>query len=324
MALQAILVASLSAVVFAACTGGADHPRTQRLSIATGPTGGVFYPFGGGIAKVITEYLPNTEATAEVTAASIDNLKFLRDGKSDIAFTLSDTLAEAVKGTGAFAQKPVRLRTLAVLYMAYTHIVTLTSSGISRVTDLKGRSVSTGTPGGGGESIAFHILEAAGLNRDTDIRRQGLSPAQAADAIKDGKLDAFFWTGGLPTAAVLDLNHTPGFTLRLLPSEGYVTAMNAAYGSGVYTSAIIPGGTYPDAPDDVGVVGATALLVVPDTMPEALAFDITRLLFEKQKELEAIHPEAANLKLQTATTGSPAPFHPGAERYYREHGVAVR
>lgn len=317
------LILALATVAVTACSSqqAANRSTTRRLSIATGTTGGVYYPYGGGIAKVITEHLPNTEATAEVTAASVDNLKFLRAGTSDIAFTQADMLAEAIKGTGAFAGQPVEARTLANLYMNYTQIVTLASSGIRSVGDLKGKAISTGAPGGGGELVAFRVLEAAGLNRDTDVRRQSLSVAQSADAIKDGKIDAFFWQGGLPTGAILDLSHTPGISIRMLPSDAYLPALRRAYGENLYARVLIPASTYPGVDADVPAVGMTNLLVVSATMPDALAYDLTRLLFERQKELAAIHPEAGHLDLKTGMTGSPAPFHPGAERYYRERGV---
>jgi hypothetical protein len=288
------------------------------LSIATGGTGGVYYPYGGAIAKVISEHLPDTEATAEVTAASVDNLKFLRDGKADIAFTLADTLADAIKGREAFEGKTVPVRALAVLYSNYTHIVTLTSNRIANLGDLKGKSVSTGSPGSGSEVIAFRLLEAAGLNHDTDVRRQGLGVSQSVDALKDGKVQAFFWSGGLPTAAILDLSHTPGMTIQMLSSDAYIPALQRTYGEQLYSRLTVPAATYPGLTSDVPVVGVANVLVVNESMPEPLAFDITRLLFENQSELVAIHPEAKNLSLQSATKGSAAPFHPGAVRYYRE------
>ena len=224
---------ALAMLTAAACSAPGDSTRregTRRLSIATGGTGGVYYPYGGAIAKVISEQLPGTEATAEVTAASVDNLKFLRDGKADIAFTLADTLADAVGGRGPFQGQPVAAQALAVLYDNYTHVVTLTTSGIKGLPDLKDKAVSTGSPGSGSEVIAFRLLEAAGLNHDTDVRRQGLGVSQSVDALKDGKIQAFFWSGGLPTAAILDLGHTPGITMRLLPNASYASVLQRTYG----------------------------------------------------------------------------------------------
>ena len=152
-ALGVCLLAMLGA---SAC--GSEGPPTLRLSIATGGTGGVFYPYGGGIAKVISEHVPNVEATAEVTAASVDNLKFLRDHKADLAFTTGDTLADAVNGNDAFQGAKLPLRALAVLYVNYTQVVTLGSGPIKALADLKGKVVSTGSPGSGGELTAFRIL----------------------------------------------------------------------------------------------------------------------------------------------------------------------
>jgi TRAP transporter TAXI family solute receptor len=307
----------LAAVLAVSC---APQGAKTRLSIATGGTGGVFYPYGGGIAKVISERIPGVEATAEVTAASVDNLKFLRDREADIAFTTGDMLADAVEGRDPFPDR-LPLRTLAVLYVNYTHVVTLASSGIERLADLRGKAVSTGSPGSGGEVTAFRILEALAIDPDRDIRKQSLGVAQAADALKDGKIDAFFWSGGLPTAAVLDLAHTPGLSIRLLANDDVLPALQQSYGPSLYFLRNVPKATYPGLERDVPVVSVTILLAVHEAMPPQLAYDITRTIFEHQAELAAIHPEARNLSLATAVEGSPAPFHEGAIRYYIEQRV---
>jgi TRAP transporter TAXI family solute receptor len=302
----------------AACGGKADPP-SRFLSIATGGTGGVYYPYGGGIAKVLNESLPGVRATAEVTAASVDNLKLIRDGKADIAFALADTLADAIDGRGAFAGAAVPAASLAVLYSNYTHIVTSARAGISSVGDLRGKVVSIGSPGSGTEVIALRILKAAGVDPDRDLRRQGLGVSESADALKDGKVDAFFWSGGLPSPALQDLSHTSGFTLALVPSGDLVQALQRDHGA-LYFPLEIPPSAYPGVAHAVAVVGVANVLVVNREMDEPLAYDITRVLFQKQADLAAIHPEARKLSLQTAVTGSPARFHPGALRFYKEKG----
>jgi len=312
--------AALCAVLLAlpACApGSANGGGKRRLSIATGGTGGVFYPYGGGIAKVITESLPNTEATAEVTAASIDNLKFLKQGTSDLAFTMSDAAQDAVLARDDFKDfGAIPLRTLAVLYSSYTHLVTLADSGITDVAQLNGRTVSMGAAGSGTSTLGYRILEAAGVGAN-DIRSQSLGVAQSVDALKDGKIDAFFWNGGLPTASVLDLVNTPRTYARFIATDSMLPQLEKAYGPSLYYKAIIPKGMY-QQDTDIPVVGVAVLLVVSETMPEDLAHDITRVLFEKQPELATIHPQAKVLSIKTATTGSPIPFHPGAIRYYRD------
>jgi hypothetical protein len=303
------------------CGTSPGQGRVQRLSIATGGTGGVYYPYGGAIASVISANLPGVEATAEVTAASVDNLKLLRDGNADVAFSLADTLAEAVKGQGAFAQGgPVPVRALAVLYENYTHLVVRGDGPVARVADLRGKVVSVGAAGSGTELIANRVLAAAGLDPATDIVRQSLGFSQSADQFRDGKLDAFFISGGVPTSAVLDLASGATMPWRLVPHDEILPALQR-HGAGLYSRIVIPAGAYPGVPADVPVVGVANLLVVHDRMPDQLAYDITRLLFEKQAQLAVVHPEAAKLSLARAAAAAPAPFHPGAQRYYREHGV---
>jgi uncharacterized protein len=297
------------------------HGAVVRLSIATGNTGGVYYPYGGALAKVIGSSL-RVQATAEVTAASVDNLKLLQQRKVDIAFVLADTLDDAVRGRGPFERTgAVKARTLAVLYPNYTHVATMEGKGIAHLADLRGRIVSTGSPGSGTEVIAMRVLRAAGIDPTRDIRRQALSVNTSVDALKDGKIDAFFWSGGLPTASILDLASSIGVTLKLVPNDDVLAALQRDFGAALYSRVVIPRQAYPGLTADVGVVGVQNALVVEEEMEEQLAYDITRVLFEKRSELAAIHPEARHLSLDTATVGSPAPFHPGAERLYRERGA---
>ena len=321
--LKAVIACAVAAAMAAGCGPGGPGSggAKRRLSIATGGTGGVFYPYGGGIAKVISENIENVEATAEVTAASVDNLKFLKQGTSDIAFTMADTAQDAMLGKDAFdGFGAVPARSLAVLYSSYVHLVTNAGNGIERVTDLRGRTISIGSPGSGTAILAGRILEAAGIDMTRDLRTQSLGVAQSVDALKDGKIDAFFWNGGLPTAAVLDLVNSPGISAKFISTEDMLPRLQKAYGESLYYRAPIPKGTYHNEAD-IPVVAVANLLVVSEGMPEPLAYDITRLLFEKQQELATIHPQARDLSLDTALTGSPVPFHPGAIRYYRERGV---
>ena len=297
------------------------HGGVVRLSIATGNTGGVYYPYGGGLAKVIGESL-RVQATAEVTAGSIDNLKLVQQRKVDLAFTLADTLHGAGRGEGAFQRTgAVKARALAVLYPNYTHLATTAAAGITRLADLRGRLVSTGTPGSGTELIAFRVLRAAGLDPDRDIRRQPLTVNASVDALKDGRIDALFWSGGLPTASILDLASSIGVTARLLANDEVAPALGDQYGESLYSRLVMPRGSYPGMTADVAVVGVQNVLVVHESMEEELAYDLTKVLFDQQAQLARIHPEARHLSLATAVNGSPAPFHPGAIRFYQERGV---
>jgi TRAP transporter TAXI family solute receptor len=308
-------------VILTACNPQQMAERSgskKRLSIATGGTGGVYYPYGGGVAKVITEHIPNVEATAEVTAASVDNLKFIRDRKADIAFTTADVLADGINGTGAFKDTRLPIRAIANLYKNYTHVITLAASPIKTIRDLKGKVVSIGSPGSGTQVTALRVLKAFGLDPDSDIKSQSLGVSESADALKDGKIDAFFWSGGVPAASVLDLSHTAGIKIRVVPNDSALSALQDTYGKELYLQGIVPKSVYAGMDGDVGVISIPNLLVVHADMDANLVYEITKALFENKAKIVAIHPEAANLSLATAVVGSPAQFHPGAIRYYEE------
>src|SRR5918992_2417816 len=277
------------------------HGGKLRLSFATGPVGGVYYVYGAAIARLIARHVPNVEATAEVTSASADNLKLIARGRADLALVLGPTLDEAYRGVGTFGgvgRVPVRV--LATLYVNLMHVVTLAGSGIRSLADLRSRVVSVGPPGSGTEGIAVEMLQAAGIDPVHGIRRHGLAPAAAADALKDGKLDAFLWSSGAPQAAVLDVATSSRQRMRLVPNAEVVPALQRRHGPTLFFAADVPGGVYPGVPNRVGTVGAANVLAADAAMSESLAYDILRALFEHGAELRAIHPAARELSLATA------------------------
>ena len=304
-----------------ACAPPSGGGLTQRISVATGGTGGVYYPYGGGIAQVISDHVEGGEATAEVTAGTVDNLKFIANQDADLAFALADTLDDAAAGRGAFAEfGAVPARAIAVLYDNLNQLVTVEGKGIESVADLRDRVVSTGAPGSGTEITAVRVLEAAGLNATSDIRRQSLGVSESVDALKDDKIDAFFWSGGIPTGAVLDLASTPGRTVKLLSNTETLPALRERHGA-VYHGVTIPRITYPGMTADAEVIGVANVLVAHEAMTEDLAYRITKAIFEHHGQLGAVHAEAAKLTLEGAVQGSTVPFHDGAIRYYREQNV---
>jgi TRAP transporter TAXI family solute receptor len=294
----------------------------NRLSIATGGTGGVYYPLGGGLAALISKHLPGVEATAEVTTASVDNMKLLHADKIALAFTLPDTAWDAYQGKLKGLSEKIGVRALAALYSNYLHIVALDGVGIKTINDLKGKRVSTGAPGSGTEIRGLRVLEAYGISPKDLKSQERLGVAESAGALKDRRIDAFIWDGGLPTAAVLDLGATPGIKIHLIPHGDSVAKMTAKYGP-LYFVASIPKGTYGGVEADVPIAAATNLLAVHERMDESLAYQITKLLLERTADLVAVHQAAKEISLKSAVVGSPIPFHPGALRYYKEKSVKV-
>jgi uncharacterized protein len=315
-ALVAVVVLALSAI--AGCGGeesGGEGGEGGRLSIATGGTGGVYAVYGGGFADVISKNLEGYRATAETTSASVDNMLLIAKGDSDIAFTLADTAIDAVDGKESF-KEPQPIRALAQIYTNYTQVGTLQGKGIARVEDLRGKRVSLGAPNSGTEVIALRVLEAAGMDPDKDIKRRQLDVEESVGALRDGAIDAFFWSGGLPTAAITDLATTD--EVELLPTAEYADALRQKYGR-AYRPTRIPADTYKGLSEDVQTIGVPNFLVVNENMDEQLAFDLTRLLFDQKQRLTRVHPEAKNLDPDLGRDiVPPVQLHPGAKRYYDE------
>jgi uncharacterized protein len=298
-------------------SGSGSEGDGGRLSIATGGTSGVYFVYGGGLAEVISSNMNDYRATAETTSASVDNLILIQEGSSDIAFTLGDTALDAVQGREAFKEK-VPMRALAQIYDNYTQVIAKQGSGIEEIADLKGKRVSVGAPNSGTEVIADRILEEAGIDPKTGIKREGLGVDESVQAMKDGSIDAFFWSGGLPTGAVTDL--TTSEQITLLDTTEFTEALKQKYGD-VYKNSTIPSGTYKGVSEDVPTIAVPNYLVVNEKMDEQLAFDLTKLLFDHKQDLVAVHPEAKNLDPQQAEEViAPIELHPGAQRYFDEQG----
>jgi len=312
-----VVVAAVGALLLAACGGGAPEvPGADgSLSIATGGTGGVYYPYGGGIGTVLSENLEGVNATVQETNASVDNILLVQDGGADIAFALGDTVADAVAGVGPFEGREVTICTLGRLYDNFTQTVTTSGTGIRTIVDLRGKRVSVGSPGSGTEVIALRLLEAAGINPDTDIQRSQLGVGETTQALRDGTIDAGFWSGGLPTGALVDLASTG--QMVLIPTAEYTDELASKFGP-YYRTADIPAGTYQGQTEASPQVVVPNVLVVRSDMPEQLQQDITRTIFENEERLVTVHPAAADLDAATAGDVGFVDVCPGAMAYFEQ------
>ncbi|MGZ5804356.1 MAG: TAXI family TRAP transporter solute-binding subunit [Xanthobacteraceae bacterium] len=312
-----VLIAGLS--LFAA----AALAQQKTIAIGTGGTGGVYYPLGGGLANILSKNLPNVQATAEVTGGSVDNLKLIGSGQSEIGFSMADAALDALNGEDKFKSGKVDVRTLMVLYPNRMHVVTVEGTGITNMADLKGKRVSTGSPGSATEVMAFRVIEAAGLDKDKDMKRERLGVAESVNAIKDRKIDAFFWVGGLPTAAVTDLGATPGMKIKLIDHSDVVDKMNAKYGK-LYVTDVIPAKTYPGQDTDNKISTVWNILVTSAKMSDDLAYSVIKTIFDKKADLVAVHKEAEAIDYKYQLTGnSPIPWHPAAIKYFKDKGVTM-
>ncbi len=301
----------------------ASAAGAQQLSIATGGTGGVYYPLGGALAAALQKNVPGMTATAEVTGGSVDNLKLIGSGKPYFAFAMADASLDAYRGEDKFKGAKVPLRTLMVLFPNRMHLVTVEGKGVNRLADLKGKRVSTGSPGSATEVMAFRIIEAAGLDKDKDMKRERLGAAESTNAIKDGKIDAYFFVAGLPTSAVTDLANTPGQKLKMVDHAEVVPAMNKKYGN-LYVEDAIPKTMYRGMDADNKQATVMNILVAPENMDDKTAYNIVKTIFDKKADLVLAHKEAENFRLEAQTTAAtPIPFHPGAIKYFAEKGIKL-
>jgi hypothetical protein len=307
----------------AAVVAGVAFAQVKAISIATGGTGGVYYPLGGGLANVLSKTIPGLQATAEVTGGSVDNLKLINSGQSELAFVMADAALDALNGEDKFKGSKVPVRTLMVLYPNQMHVVTIEGTGIDKLADLKGKRVSTGSPGSATEVMAFRVIEAAGLDKDKDMKRERLGVAESVNAIKDRKIDAFFWVGGLPTAAVTDLAATPGVKMKMIDHSEVVDKMNAKYGK-LYAASVIKAGVYPSQDKDNKNTVVWNILVANANMPDEMAYKVVKTMIEKKADLVAVHQEAKSFSLENQIkSNSSIPWHPGAVKYFAEQGVKM-
>jgi len=292
----------------------------MQLSVATGGTGGVYYPMGGGLAEIINNHIDGYSATAEVTGASVENMGLVATGDADLAIGLADTVQQAQTGTGRFeGQQLEMVRGVASLYANMVQIVTLADSGITSLEDMRGRRISIGAPGSGTEVNAAAILAANGLTYD-DIDEQRLNFNETADALANGDIDAGFWSVGAPTSSILNLATTQSIQMIGL-SDAEISAAMAA--NPIFAQTTLPGGLYSGVDADVTVLGVPNVLVASSEMSDDLAYAITSAMFTNIADLQAVHPAANQTTVAFTLAATPIPLHPGAIRYYEEIGADI-
>jgi uncharacterized protein len=294
--------------------------RTQ-LFIGTATKGGVFYPLGTAMADIISKYGADLDAMAPQTSGTAENMKLLQEGKIELALAQADVAWAAAQGRLAGLPKRVAVRNLLGAHAKYLHLVTLADRGIAKVGDLKGRRLSVGMAGSETELKTLRVLEAHGVSPYSLGVRAQFDDREAARRLLDGTLDAVAVDDAMPSAVVLEMA-TRRARLRLVPTGDAVAKITERDGPFYFVGAI-PKGTYPGVDHDVSAVAAETLFVAHELMPEDIAYEITKVLLERSRELASVSGVTREITPVTAVRGSPVPFHPGALRYYREAGIAI-
>lgn len=303
----------VSAAVLTGC--GGDDGGKKFLNIATGGTAGTYYPIGGAMAEILNKDIKGMNASAQSTGATVANINMLKDGSVDLAIVQNDITYYAVNGTEMFQDKKVdNIRGIATLYPETCQFVTLDSSGIKSIKDLKGKKVAVGAAGSGAEANARQILEAYGITYN-DIEVQYLSFAEGASALKDGNVDAAFLTAGYPTASVQDISSQN--KIRLLPVDSdKAEALIAKYP--FYTKTTIPAGTYAGFNEEVQTISVMAMLVATDKVDDKLGYEIAKAIFSNLDRLQAAHSVGKLITKDGAMKGMSLPMNAGAEKFFKE------
>jgi TRAP transporter TAXI family solute receptor len=301
------------ALVFTACA-----PAKTNMILATGGTSGTYYPYGGAMAQIFNSKIPNMNVTAQATGASVENCKLLGQNEAELAIVQNDMIDYAYNGTEAFeGGKIENIRGIATLYPEIVQIVASPDSGITNVKDMKGKKVSVGAPGSGVEANARQIFDATGLTYN-DMNVSYLSFSESADAFKDKHIESFFVTSGIPNAAIQDITAQNDIVMVSL-TDDVIAALTQKYP--FFVEYTIPAGTYKGQDSDVKTVAVMATLATNSQASEDVIYNITKTLFENQPELAQAHAKGAELVLEEAVKGISIPFHPGAEKYFKEKGL---
>ena len=318
--LTVLAIAAGAALVSA--TGIAVAQQRMFFGIATGGTGGTYYPLGGMLAQLISNKATvggqKVSATAEAAGASVGNARLLGNKEIESAFVAADILDAAYNGTGQFNGTPMKnLRALAALYPETVQLITRADSGINSVRDLKGKSISSGAPGSGQYQLLTDLLRVHGMSRN-DVKEDSSSFTQAVDKIKDGNLHATLITAGVPTSAVTDFAQS--HALKVIPLAGPEIA-ELQKQQPYYASVPLPANTYKGQTAAVPTLAVMAVWATHEALPEPVAYEVTKALFENVAIMGQVHVQGKNIALGTATAVGTAPMHPGAARYLREKGV---
>lgn len=313
---------AVTLLVLAVASGAALAQQRLFFGIATGGTGGTYYPLGGMLAQLISNKAlvdgRKISATAEAAGASVGNVKLLGNKDIESAFVAADILDAAYNGNGQFKDGAIKnLRALGALYPETVQLITRADSGINSVRDLKGKSISSGSPGSGQYQLLTDLLQVHGMTR-ADVKEDLSSFTQAVDKIKDGNLGATLITAGVPTAAVTDFAQS--HALKVIPLTGPEVATLRRQ-QPFYASVQLPANTYRGQTAAIDTLAVMAVWTAHADVPENVAYEVTKALYENTAIMGQVHAQGKNITLATATAVGSTPLHPGALKYFKEKGV---
>ena len=291
--------------------------KTVYISIGTGGTGGVYYPYGGGLAEIWTKNVPDVKAVAEVTGASVENTKLCSRGETLIGEVMGDVAYQGYNGLGKFDGKKQNVYAMFMMYPNVYHLVTLKKSGIKTLDDLKGKRISTGAPGSGTAFKTDLVFDALGLK---DFEKFRLSFVENANALRDGTIDVGAWSVAAPTSSIMDLATT--HDIHIIPFDD-ASIKKVLSQHQYYSDYVLPGGVYRGVDEDLPTLSVWNVVICNRDMSEDMVYNLVKAVFENQDYLMKIHPFAKNTTPENAIKHSPIPLHPGAIKYLKEKGLEI-
>ena len=309
-----------TAVWVCSCTDDASRDTPRRdISIGTGGTGGVYYPYGGGLAELWSQHVPGVRAVAEVTGASVENVRLAHKGETVIGEIMGDVAYQAYHGKGDFDGTPCRILGLAVMYPNVFQVVTHKNSRIDSVNQFKGKTVSVGAPGSGTAFMSDLVLQALGIAEDSfSVRR--LSFVENANALRDHSIDVGIWCVAPPTSSIMDLATT--HNIKVIPfAADELRKVTERYT--FYSTYELPVGVYRGVDEPVPTLSVWNVIICNADLSEDLVYNLTKVLFEHNDYMQKIHPFARCTTPQNTVNHAPIPLHAGTVRYLNERGLAV-
>ena len=312
-----IIVAFTVALAVGIC--GPAAAKTTFISIGTGGTGGIYYPYGGGVAEIWSKHVKGVKAVAEVTGASVENVKLAHKGETVIGEVMGDVAVAGYKGLSKFKGKKHDILSMAIMYPNLLQIVALKKSGITDIEQVRGRSISTGSPGSGTNFMSEVVFKALGIPLKS-YKDSRLSFTESANALRDGTIEVGVWSVGPGTSSILDLATTHDIHIISFTPEQTQKILAA---NSKYSSVELAGGVYRGADKAVATIGVWNVMICQASLDTNLVYSLAKALFEHNDYLMKIHPSAAYTTPENAVKYSPIPLHPGTVKYLKEKGVAV-
>ncbi|CAB1076545.1 TRAP transporter solute receptor, TAXI family precursor [Olavius algarvensis Delta 1 endosymbiont] len=293
--------------------------KTSFVSIGTGGTGGIYYPYGGGVAEIWTKYVKDVRAVAEVTGASVENVKLAHKGETVIGEVMGDVAVAGFKGLSKFKGKKHDILSMAIMYPNLLQVVTLKKSGITNIEQIKGRKISSGSPGSGTNFMAETVFKALGIPLDS-YKDSRLSFTESANALRDGTIEVGVWSVGPGTSSILDLATTHDIHIINFTAAQQEKIMAA---NKEYSAVDLAGGVYRGVDNPVPTIGVWNVMICQESLGEDMVYNLVKALYEHQDYLLKIHPSAAYTTPENAVKYSPIPLHKGTIKYLKEKGISV-